>query len=269
MPNVSALPDTASISEAWRNAARYLHSIKGERGCYNLIYAITAPHEATTDDRLLYGLYDQFAREAQIGTTTTVANTIFPVDTYAAYRAPAFYDHYEEKIYPQVKKAWGTYFERMIRRRRSDGEVMLEGTGAPVNPLAKLVAKLAARTKSGHGSKNHYELPIADEAFELTTNLPEHDCGHHRGGPCLSHLSFKLDDQGTLRLTAFYRSHFYVERALGNLLGLARLQAFVATEVGVAVGPLTCIASYAWLESSLKHANAQKVKAFLQTAGVI
>jgi hypothetical protein len=49
-------------------------------------------------------------------------------------------------------------------------------------------------------------------------------------------------------LTALYRSHYYVEKTLGNLLGLAQLQAFVAKEAGINIGPLICHSTYAVLE---------------------
>jgi hypothetical protein len=156
----------------------------------------------------------------------------------------------------------------MIRRKDSNGKVLLDKTGTPINPLSMLVGKLCARVMSNHGSRSHYELAIADEEFELTTYLPEKDSGHQRGGPCLSHVSFKIDDAGALRLSAFYRSHYYLQRAMGNLLGLARLQAFVATEAGLSVGPLTCIASYAFLESNIEDAPSSAVAQFFADAGL-
>ena len=37
----------------------------------------------------------------------------------------------------------------------------------------------------------------------------------------------------TLALTAMYRNHFYIEKLLGNLVGLGRLMSFVARESGL------------------------------------
>lgn len=68
--------------------------------------------------------------------------------------------------------------------------------------------------------------------------------------PCLSHLSFKLTDRESVDLTAIYRSHHYAARALGNLLGLSQLQAFVAKEANLKVGTLTCISTHAHLDLS-------------------
>ena len=69
------------------------------------------------------------------------------------------------------------------------------------------------------------------------------------GGPCLSHLSFKLF-QKAVHLTALYRSHDYSYKVQGNLLGLARLQCCVAREVGRSIGSLTVHSSYAYLSKS-------------------
>ena len=52
-----------------------------------------------------------------------------------------------------------------------------------------------------------------------------------------------------MHLTAIYRSHDYRYKALGNLLGLARLQACVANEVGVQLGTLVVHSIYAYLET--------------------
>jgi hypothetical protein len=45
-----------------------------------------------------------------------------------------------------------------------------------------------------------------------------------------------------------YRYQFFVQKALGNFKGLARLQACVARECGIEVGPLVCHATLATLE---------------------
>jgi hypothetical protein len=62
-------------------------------------------------------------------------------------------------------------------------------------------------------------------------------------------LSFKRHPQGGLMLTAMYRNHTYITRCLGNLIGLGQLQAFVAKEVGLKLGSLTCISTHADLDT--------------------
>jgi len=64
------------------------------------------------------------------------------------------------------------------------------------------------------------------------------------------YLNIKLDGE-SLRLTAHYRNHYFVERTYGNYLGLARLHAFIAGATGLSLGPLTCISRHA----DLDHVN--------------
>ncbi len=52
----------------------------------------------------------------------------------------------------------------------------------------------------------------------------------------------------TLTLTAMYRNHFYIEKLLGNLIGLGRLMAFVAREANLNVGALTVVSTHAQID---------------------
>ena len=49
-------------------------------------------------------------------------------------------------------------------------------------------------------------------------------------------------------MTAFYRNHFYIEKLLGNLIGLGRLMAFLGKEGDIAVGPLTIVSTHALID---------------------
>lgn len=264
---IAALNDQQSVSGAWLQAVRFLRDQPGKR-CYNLAYVVNHPDVQTVEDSNVFTTFDAFARAAGRHPVTTVANTIFPLASYRVRGAEGVFEHYPNDIYPRVKTAWGTYAERMVRRRDVQGNILLDRHGQPINPLKSLTSKLKHRVDAAHGTKTHYELPVSDEVFEISTYDPVRDGNYARGGPCLSHVSFKLDPTNKVRLTGFYRSHFYLERALGNLVGLARLQRFVAEQVGVEVGPMTLIASEACLESSLGSAKAADVHAFLATLGI-
>jgi hypothetical protein len=50
-----------------------------------------------------------------------------------------------------------------------------------------------------------------------------------------------------------YRNHFYVEKLLGNLIGLGRLMAFVARETGIKVGALTVISTHAEIDQPKRN----------------
>ena len=71
---------------------------------------------------------------------------------------------------------------------------------------------------------------------------------------------FKLLPEDKVVLTAIYRYHYYIQRALGNLIGLAQLLAFVAEEVGVEIGPLVCHSTYAVLDTEGGWSRAEMLK---------
>jgi thymidylate synthase len=156
------------------------------------------------------------------------------------------------------KKAgtWGTYAERMMAHPAKDGL-------NTINPLNLLVEKLRANGKSRQRFKSAYELNLSDPEVDLAPimdvfgdggDVPTYkaafDAKATRNRPCLSHVSFKLVDTNQVNLTAIYRSHHYCARALGNLVGLARLLTFVAKESELEVGQMTCISTFATLDAS-------------------
>lgn len=267
MTSLNALTDSESLVEAWVKACSALKASPG-RACSNLIYSIQNPGQLSADDNGVLLRFDRFSARAGIGSSTTVANTIFPLDSYLKNGLTGLYEDYPKDIYPKVKKNWGNYFDRLIRRKKSQNEYFVDENQNSLNPLDSIVKKIKRRIESGRGTLNHYEMVIADEGYELTTYLPERDRNYPRGGPCLSHLSFKVDSSGAVSLTAIYRSHYYVERALGNLLGLSRLLAFVAKEAGGTIGTLTCLAVHATLEASVENTGRQAIDEFLAECGV-
>lgn len=68
-------------------------------------------------------------------------------------------------------------------------------------------------------------------------------------------MSFKVipGAEKTLTLTAMYRNHFYIEKLLGNLIGLGRLIDFVAHEAGLKVGALTVISTHAEIDQPKRN----------------
>ena len=161
----------------------------------------------------------------------TIANSIFPAALYFRHGAPAFFDVFTHRVLPKVRRSgrWsGYYFERMI-----DFPV---AAGHPPNQLWDIVERM--RDDSVR-ALNKFELSLFDPVRDVD-NSPY-------GGQCLSFMSFKVVPgvKRRVTLTAQYRNHFYVEKLLGNLIGLGRLMAFVARETGSAVGPLTVLSTHA------------------------
>jgi hypothetical protein len=120
------------------------------------------------------------------------------------------------------------------------------------------------RELSGKSTKTAcYELSLSDVCLDLPLYEPATDRKHLIGGPCLSHVSLKIMRDDRVALTALYRSHYYVQKALGNLLGLARLQAFVCEQTKLPPGPLACVSTYATLERASKSWSKKAISALI------
>ena len=118
--------------------------------------------------------------------------------------------------------------------------------GEVMNPLEQMIEKMKKELAIHAPKRSCYELGLTEGEYELPLYNTAKDGTRHMGGPCLSHLSFKLFD-GAVHLVAFYRSHDYAYKVPGNLLGLARLQGCVAQETGQSIGNLVVYSSYAFL----------------------
>ena len=221
-----------TCAEAWLAASIAVNRLPGHEANH-VIIDVTEPTGTTRAAQSVIEAVDAYlqAQTEPRFPSQTVANTIFPQSTYERHGVPAFYSVYLEKIFPKLKKSprdWGRYFERMTAH---------PSPGGPVNNLKVLVEKMARHVAGDQTYRNIYELPIYD---------PLRDAGGSpRGGQCLSYLSFKLTDDKRLLLCAVYRNHYYTEKLLGNLIGLGRLLAFVASQAHVTVGPLTIVSTHA------------------------
>jgi hypothetical protein len=225
------IPTQSSCARAWVAAATAVME-KGDEG-YNVVIDVENAAVHDQGDNTVITLVDRFLRERDAYPIVTVANTIFPQSLYDKHGSPAFYsvDHRDYDRLSETKR-WGRYFERMTRHRTAEG-----GT---YNPLQELIEKMRRQLK-GVRYTSAYELAVYD---------PLRDGRSLYGGQCLSFLSFKVNPSTGLMLTAMYRNHTYITRCLGNLIGLGRLQAFVAKEVGLPVGSLTCVSTHAELDTT-------------------
>jgi hypothetical protein len=241
-----------TCASAWFEATTAVNASHG-REAHNVIIDVGEPLSESTADRRVIELVDGFLRSNQVMPVQAVANTIFPLDLYRRHGAPKLYDVYG-KVYQQIKKPndWGRYFERMTRRTASDGKV--------INPLGEMIAKMKQHVHGGGRTyRNVYELTIAEPTLDIPIYDPERDAGPVMNRQCLSFLSFKLDVENRLMLTAVYRNHYYIERLLGNLIGLARLMAFVGQEAGVALGPLTVVSTHAMVDAPGRRGDVNQL----------
>ena len=227
-----------SCAVAWLEASRVVHGLPGHEAHHVVIDVENPVIESAADKAVIAAVDAYLLSKTQTSfPVRTVANTIFPQSTYDDHGAPAFYDVYANKVFPRLKRSsqdWGRYFERMIAYPTPDG---------PVNLLDTLVRKMKRNIQGGRPYRNIYELPIYNPIKDAE--------GRPRGGQCLSFMSFKLDSDHRLLLSAVYRNHYYTEKLLGNLIGLGRLMQFVADEVGVAVGPLSILSTHAEVDTGV------------------
>ena len=224
-----------SCPRAWLEAVEHLLSVdKYER--YNLTLAVEAPLKMAPVDFRIQELVDEFLREHDQMPLTTVAGTIFPANYYRN-GAKGVYDDFPRDFSKLEKHSWGTYAMRMLRR---------EGKNGTINPLQELIKKL----NNNKRKRLFYEINVTDaddDAFEIPIYRTKEDHKRLLQQPCLSHLTFKVYPGNALMLAVMYRSHYYMTKTLGNLLGLAQLQSFVADETGLKVGPLICHSTHARL----------------------
>lgn len=240
-----------SLGQAWVAAARHLAGCK-QRKDRNLILEISAPQKLCKDDLTIIQAVDAVLRKSRKDLSVeTVASTIFPNGLARRFSRPELYTNYLALLAKGKKRSsWGTYAQRMMSRPSRNA------TGT-INPLDDLIERLL-RTHNGTKYQSAFELGVSDPDIDLAPpfdghgyELPVFDPARDAKAlnvPCLSHLSFKITD-GKLDLTAIYRSQWYCQRALGNLVGLSQLHSFVGKESKYKCGVLTCIATHAYLDT--------------------
>lgn len=226
--------------------AVWLRAVEHVAGCadtqdFDVFLHIAEPTVLSTQDAAVYKEVDSFLTSHGAFSVHTVAETIFPLDEYARNGARGLFEDYPAKLRAIQKGRtdgnWGSYSYRILRQTDFKGKMF--------NPLEDMVGKISKHGKYtasfelGLGRPYEDEIPIYD---------PATDRKRLYGGPCLSHLSIKVHD-GRIRFNATYRSHYYVRRLLGNLVGLGRLQYFLARETKLEVGGLTINSTFARLDS--------------------
>ncbi len=229
------IPPQPDCITAWREAVRLVDRESGHQA-HNAIIDIANPIARASLADPAVAAVDAFLAAHDKKPVETVANTIFPAALYRRYGAPAFFERFRDNVLPKVRRgeAWsGYYFERMMQLPGSDGQT--------INQIWDIVERLR---NPNVRARNKFELLTFDPARDVNDSP--------YGGQCLSFASLKLIGKGEQRrigMTAVYRNHFYIEKLLGNLIGLGRLLEFVAKEGGVGLGPLTIVSTRAEIDS--------------------
>lgn len=235
--------------QAWLEATKFLLSQKGGYDTFDLLLHIESPTVLSKADGRVIEAVDSFLVGHGGASVHTVAETIFPKADYERNGRVGVFENYPERMEhihaARSDKRWGCYALRSVRQ--------VDLNGKTFNPLERVVEKMGAASRYTAcyelvpGRPHHPDEVICED---ITYYDPATDRKPYYGQmPCLSLASFKYDRKtGQVRLNASYRSHYYMQRTLGNLMGLARLQYFVAHESGAQVGPLTINSTYAKLD---------------------
>ena len=226
-----AVIEETSFQSAWIEAVEFLKQHQWK--CHNLVVHV---HDTQIFDKRIHDIVALFALNNNLRSPEQVASTIFPWKQYASSdSAEELYARYA-RIYERSKKArrgtWGTYFNRMTDYQAS---------GNQVNQLQSIIDAIRSRDKV-HGS-----------AYTIVIQHPGSETIRPLGGPCLNYLALQIVDRTQLGMLGVYRNHEFLERAYGNYWGLCRLIKFLAKEIGLSPGPLTCISSHAYVKDQKRN----------------
>lgn len=182
------------------------------------------------EDRVIRRLIDGFLREHALLDVHGVANTIFPQSLWnPALGAETLYERYL-KLWSRLQKCpanrRGHYFRRMVESRPEPGE-------PPINQLKHLIATW----KNGNHRHSALQLAVFDPALD-------HVHSRQLGFPCLHQVCLTpLGSNGCdgMAITGFYATQRLLDKGYGNFLGLCRLGAFMAHEMGLQLVRMTDI----------------------------
>lgn len=258
MPVVIA--EASNVSQAWLNMLRAVNTIPG-RKTYHAMVHISDP---TAETPYIRQQANRILTELDYATIETVANTIFPQDLARRSRD---HEHLAERyirMYERIRQLRdnraGTYFGRLVEHPYSGG----------FNQLSDLIRKLREERNRNGPITARYEISYAGpgeslnsadgsddgagHAYDLPVYTPNRD-NKIMGFPCLSHVSFQLDRDGSLHALAVYRSQYLIQRGYGNYLGLGRLLRYISDQVGLRPGQLSIVAGYAQIETGITKVN--------------
>ena len=229
------MPAAPTPVSAWVSAARRLNA---EGNLHGLMLHIENPTDFALGEDEIVCQVDGFLREHDKCSVSTVANTIFPAALDRGDGIAAMTERYLGVYGRRIRGrgGWGRYFERMVAWKKGKGTV---------NQIEKVIERLRGmRTRGDAFYGNVTEIALYD---------PRSDLMKLRGRQCLSFIELKPMRDGHLHMMAVYRNHYYIERTLGNLIGLGRLLDFIAREAGFETGTLTVQSTHACLDPDLSR----------------
>jgi hypothetical protein len=234
-----------NISSAW--ALAFLHVMgRGTKDIAPLVVTVdfNTANAIAERDEVRKALDKQIlafrSKHSNLQSCHTVANTLFPQSMWnpndggGAVRLFARF----EKAWPRIKRCpqnrRGSYFRRLTAFRPI-------GESQPVNQLEHIINTY----RRGNHRRSALQAAIFDPALD-------HKHSPQLGFPCLHQVAFTPVDETNLAVTAFYATQYLFDRAYGNYLGLCRLGRFMASQMGLRLVRMVCIASVAQLGTPSK-----------------
>ena len=214
----------ATALEAWRQGVQ---EILSEGEALNLFTTVEQP---TVFDPAWLEAHSPRGRGLGKDDLREVIKTIIPYDLAQrlADRSVLYREylrlHDRAMRFRRNRGKWGTYFERLVRFPDHPD----------TNQLETVITKL----------RNWQIRSGASLVFHLST--PARDKPRTRGGPCWQfgeivwHLGNRLD------LVVVYRNHDFLNKALGNFIGLGQLLNFICAASGRTPGRLVCHSVHAY-----------------------
>ncbi len=220
---------------AWRDACTYM--IQNGDG-FNLMVHIDNPL-AFTDLQLAEITNTKIILPKDVA---DVVNTIFPSKLHsrnAGLTNIQFYDLHEQlyirgkTMHPRNNGLWGNYFLRFTKFGSTKK-----------NQLQKIIDNINSRN-------NQYAACYIMHVSSADTDSNTRNIGN----PCLQYVQFGQVGN-TLNLTAVYRNHDFLTKALGNYIGLSKLLEFVCQQTGRNIGTFACHSIHYFLDNKRNVQNS-------------
>lgn len=230
MPRQSVVIEETGLAVAWARA--FLRIARpGVTELAPLVVVVQELNEASDGDANIREALDRELAARRLPESHSVANTIFPQHTWnhSSSREELFarYERMVPRLHRWSGNRYGLYFERLTE-------------AAPINQLERILQIHERGVKRRTALQATLFRPGRDLTFQ-----------QRRGFPCLDQVAFAPTRSG-LEVSAFYTMQYIFDRAYGNLLGLTRLGRFMAQEMGLELGRLTCVAATGQLGQATK-----------------
>ncbi len=223
--------ESENCLSAWKDAVT--HILANGNG-YNLMVKIIHPlnfDQNQLDEIVVPNHLSQAAIQ-------DVINTLFPYKFFNRNNhlpIEQFYDLHEtlyykgKRIHSKNRTRWGNYFLRFTRFGANRE-----------NQLQNIITQINNRPNKQSAC---YTMHTSSVDCDSNTRII--------GSPCLQYVQFaQVEDR--INLTAIYRNHDFLKKALGNYIGLSRLLEFVCLKTGSQCGSVTCHSIHFYLDQKTR-----------------